>query len=285
MNMKIAVASGKGGTGKTTIAVALAMSADEPVWYLDCDVEEPNGHIFIKPDIKNSNEVFQLIPVLDESKCTLCGKCAEFCQFNAIVAFGTKPLFFSELCHSCGGCMLICPANAIYEVNKPIGIVEVGKGKNINFVHAKLNVGEPMSPPLIRAVKKYAEKKDFVIIDSPPGTSCPVITAINGSDFLVLVTEPTPFGLNDLKLAVETVRELKIPFGVIINKSDSGDNRVIEYCDMEDIIILAEVPESMKIAEAYSRGEVMLDVIPEYVEIFRHIIKKIKKLNERNCNY
>jgi len=274
--MKIAVASGKGGTGKTTISAALAMSLINKVWYLDCDVEEPNGHIFIKPNFEKKINVTRLVPEVDESRCIVCGKCADFCRFNAIVAFGTKPLIFSELCHSCGGCKLICPAYAIYEVENSIGLLETGKSGNINFVHGKLNIGEAMSPPVIRAVKKYADKKEDIIIDAPPGTSCPVITAIDGVDFVILVTEPTPFGLNDLILAVETVRHLKLPFGVIINRADAGDNRVVDYCQKENISILAKIPEDMNIARAYSRGEPLLDAAPEYLPLFKNIYETIK---------
>ena len=274
--MIISVASGKGGTGKTTIAVNLALSLSN-VQLLDCDVEEPNCHIFIKPVFENKNTVFIPIPQVDSKKCDGCGRCQEFCAYNAIAVVNKEVLIFSELCHGCGSCTYFCPNDAIEEENKKIGIIEIGKKNGIQFVHGKLDVGMMMSPPVIRAVKKHINKKKTVIIDAPPGTSCPVITAINDTDFVILVTEPTPFGLNDLSLAVEVVRKLKIPFGVIINRSDLGNKKTDEYCVRENIPILMRIPFSKKIAEIYSRGDSIIETLPEYRENFQRLFENIKQ--------
>ena len=220
--MQIAIASGKGGTGKTTVATNLAYVASrngQSVAYLDCDVEEPNGHIFLKPEITDRKPVGSLIPQVDAEKCTLCGECGEICQYSAIVRVGEKVLVYPELCHGCGGCSLVCPADAITEVSREIGVLETGRAGAIQFAQGLLNVGEAMSPPVIRAVKSTAFQADLTIVDAPPGTSCPVIEAVRGADFVILVTEPTPFGFHDLKLAVEMVRVLKLPFGVVINRA------------------------------------------------------------------
>jgi len=273
----ISVASGKGGTGKTTIAVSLALSLNNNVQFLDCDVEEPNAHIFLKPKITCTQSVNVLVPQVDEEKCTHCGKCAKVCSYNAIAVLKEKVLFFPELCHNCGGCSLLCPEKAIKEVPRQKGIVEKGEANSINFLHGKLTVGEAVSPPLIRAVKKVAHKNQTTIIDVPPGTSCPVIEAVKGSDFCILVTEPTPFGLNDLILAVEALRKLKIPFGVVINRADLGDKKVEEYCDEEKISILMQIPMDKEIAIAYSNGIPLVERKPEYKEKFRELYKEIEK--------
>jgi MinD superfamily P-loop ATPase len=273
----ISVASGKGGTGKTTIAVNLALSLSN-VQLLDCDVEEPNCHIFIKPVFENKNTVFIPIPQVDQKKCDGCGRCQEVCVYNAIAIVNRKVLIFPELCHGCGSCAYFCPHGAIKETNKDIGIIEIGKSGEIQFIHGKLNIGKMMAPPVIRAVKKHINKKKTVIIDVPPGTSCPVITAIKDTDFVILVTEPTPFGLNDLSLAVEVVRKLKIPFGVIINRSDLGNKKTDEYCTGENIPILMRIPFSKKIAEIYSRGDSIIGTLPEYREKFQRLFKKIRKV-------
>lgn len=275
--MIISVASGKGGTGKTTIAVNLALSLNN-VQLLDCDVEEPNSHIFIKPVFKNKNTVFVPIPRVDQTKCDGCGRCQEVCVYNAIAIVNKKVLIFPELCHGCGSCAYFCPHDAIKEENKEIGVVEIGEKGDIQFIHGKLHIGEMMSPPVIRAVKKHINKKKTVIIDVPPGTSCPVVTAIKDTDFVILVTEPTPFGLNDLSLAVEVVRKLKIPFGVIINRSDLGNKKTDEFCTGEHIPILMRIPFSKKIAKIYSRGDSIIEALPEYREKFQRLFAKIKKV-------
>ena len=252
--MTVAIASGKGGTGKTTVALNLALAIDGPVRLLDCDVEEPNCHIFLNPSIQEREAISIPVPFVDEAKCTACGECGRFCQYHAIVSLKTKPLVFPELCHGCGGCAKVCPTGAISEVEHEIGVVETGASGTIRLVQGRLNVGVPLSPPLIRAVKRRTGDGGPVLIDCPPGTSCPVISALRGSDFVVLVTEPTPFGLNDLALAVEAVRVMGIPFAVVLNRASTGDLRVVEYCGREAIHILLELPEDRRVAEAYSRG-------------------------------
>ena len=276
--MRIAIASGKGGTGKTTVATNLAYMASrngQSVAYVDCDVEEPNGHIFLKPRIDSTTAVGSLIPKVDEDKCTHCGECGEICQYNAIAAMDKAVLVFAELCHGCGGCSLACPSGAITEVLHETGKVEVGSAGAIQFVHGLLNVGQPMSPPVIRAVKRAAPEADLVIIDAPPGTSCPVIESVRSSDFVILVTEPTPFGLNDLKLAVEMVRALKLPFGVVINRADLGDQETSVYCRRNRIPILAEIPDDRKVAEAYSRGTMAAEAMDRYRRLFAGLLEKV----------
>ena len=276
--MKIAIASGKGGTGKTTVATNLARVASgngRSTAYLDCDVEEPNGHIFLKPQISENRAIGNLVPTVDEATCIHCGKCGEICQYSAIVCVGEKVLVYPELCHACGGCMLVCPVDAIGETLREMGRLETGQAGSVRFVHGLLNVGEAMSPPLIRAVKAAGPDVDLVIIDAPPGTSCPVIESVRGSDFVLLVTEPTPFGLNDLKLAVEMVRALKLPFGVVINRADLGDRQTHSYCTASRIKILAEIPDDRRIAEAYSRGEMACDAVPEYRAVFARLLGAI----------
>ena len=261
--MQIAIASGKGGTGKTTVSVGLAEAYAKPVVYLDCDVEEPNGAIFLKPVNTLEEPVTVLVPEVDAEKCTACGKCSQICQFNAIITLGSKAMVFPEMCHSCGGCATICPTGAIREVDSEIGTVKRGISGEITVFEGVLDIGHAMAPPIIRAVKKNISDDLLNIIDCPPGTSCPLLTAVKGVDFVILVTEPTPFGLHDLKLSVDTMRELKLPFGIIINRSDSGDSRVVDYCNEENIELLLEIPESRTIAEAYSRGESIVSSCPE----------------------
>lgn len=278
--MKIAIASGKGGTGKTTIATNLAavLSNDgRTVELLDCDVEEPNCHIFVKPEIENSREITIPIPKVDHEKCTGCGTCGEVCQYSAIVCLKGKVLVFPELCHSCGGCMLFCPENAITEEGRAVGFVETGRAKGFRFVQGRLRIGEVMAPPLIGAVRQSALENEVTVIDAPPGTSCPVIESAKNADFIILVTEPTPFGLNDLKLAVEMVRVLKIPFAVAINRCDSGDEAVKEYCSQEKIEIILEIPDDRRIAEAYSVGNMIVDVLPEYRKDFTGLYESVSQ--------
>jgi len=264
--MKVAIASGKGGTGKTTLATNLAVVAAElgrSVAYVDCDVEEPNGHLFLKPTIEHRQPVTPLVPHVSVEACDRCGLCAQVCQYSALVWLGDKPLVFPELCHSCGGCALVCPKKAIIEVPREIGTVETGHAGRARFVHGLLNVGEAKSPPVIRAVRAAAPEADWQLIDAPPGTSCPVVAAVRGCDFVLLVTEPTPFGLHDLKLAVETVRQIGVPMGVVINRADIGDGRVATYCAAEGISVLLTIPDDRRIAEAYSRGELIVTARPD----------------------
>lgn len=239
---------------------------------LDCDVEEPNAHVFLHPEINTTTSVCKQIPRIDFEKCTYCGKCAEVCQYNAIAVINQNVLVFPELCHSCGGCTLLCPEGAISEEDQPIGVVERGQAGQIEFVYGRLNVREAMGVPIIRAVKQTIHNQPRVIIDAPPGTSCPVVSTLLGSDYCLLVTEPTPFGLHDLQLAVEVVQELQIPHGVIINRADIGDNKVEEYCQAERIPILMRIPTDRQIAEAYSRGQLFVEALPQYREQFQQVL-------------
>lgn len=286
MTMRIAIASGKGGTGKTTVAVNLACvlaDAGQKVQYLDCDVEEPNGHIFLKPEITATEPVGIPVPVVDEEKCKGCRKCAEVCQYHAIAVL-KKPLVFAELCHGCGGCALVCPERAIREENRTIGVVETGRAlrqssgraDGVDFVQGRLNVGEPMAPPLIRAVKKKAIADGVAIMDAPPGTSCPVVATVRDADYVLLVTEPTPFGLNDLRLAVEMIRQLGVPHGVVINRADVGDRRVRDYCASEGIALLMELPDDRRVAEAYSRGELAASSLVHWRDRFMELYKRVE---------
>jgi MinD superfamily P-loop ATPase len=278
--MIISIASGKGGTGKTTVATNLAVSLGSAVQLLDCDVEEPNAHLFIHPVFDLTETVTTPVPEVDMDKCTLCGKCGDICQFKAIVVVGETVLPFEELCHSCGGCMAVCPEDAITEKGRQLGIIQKGHRNGIEFIHGKLRVGEAMSPPLIKKVLSYIDPARLTIVDAPPGTSCPVIESMKNSDFVLLVTEPTPFGLYDLKLAVGAVNILDIPCGLVINRSDLGDEKVKEYADQENLPILMEIPFNRQIAEAYSRGDMVVDVMPEWKEKFLELYQKIKALVE-----
>ncbi|MBU0693586.1 MAG: ATP-binding protein [Candidatus Omnitrophica bacterium] len=273
--MIISIASGKGGTGKTTIAASLALSVPG-ARILDCDVEEPNCHIFIKPEIKEKTSIYIPVPEIDKNKCDYCGKCKQVCMYNAIAVLNKTTLVFTELCHGCGACSYFCPQKAIKEVNKEIGFIEIGKKDNLSFIHGKLNIGQAMSPPLIKAVKKYINSAKVNIIDAPPGTSCPVVESVKGSDFCILVTEPTPFGLNDLILAVEVLRKLDIPFGVVINRSDLGDKKTDVYCENENIPILMRIPFRQEIARAYSKGQPIVEAFPEYKKDFQDLFNTIK---------
>ncbi len=277
--MRVAIASGKGGTGKTTVSANLAVAwsrLEEKVTYADCDVEEPNGHLFLKPSIEKTEQIGALVPEVNFDLCDGCGKCGEICNFSAIVVLAGKPLTFPELCHSCGGCSLVCEPKAIKEIPRNIGIVETGSAGDLNFVSGKLRIGEAMSPPLIREVKRAIPANEHAVIDAPPGTSCPVVEVVKDSDYVLLVTEPTPFGLNDLKLAVEMVRKLNLRYSVLLNRAGSGDDRVHDYCRKEDIDLIAEIPDDRKIAESYSRGELLVDALPQYELLFKRLVDSIK---------
>ncbi len=279
--MKICVASGKGGTGKTTVAVSLALALDN-VQYLDCDVEEPNGAIFLKPEINQKAMVEIPVPEIDEQKCNYCRKCAQLCAFNALVVLAEKTLVFPEMCHGCGGCSYICPQQAITEKKRAIGMIERGHAGDIDFIQGILNVGEPMAPPIIKKEQSLIDASRTVILDAPPGTSCPVIETVRDTDFCILVTEPTPFGLNDLRLAVETMREIKVPFAVVINQWGIGDNVVDEYCDQEGITVLMRIPWDRRIAEGYSRGEPAVAVLPQLRGNFKKLFNQIVEITDES---
>jgi len=276
----ISIASGKGGTGKTLVATSLALSLPDgkPVQLLDCDVEEPNAHILLKLPLSYKQTVFIPIPQIDETKCTYCGKCAEVCAYNAIAVIKGKVLTFPELCHGCGACSYLCPEGAISEVNKEIGVLESGQLKGIEFIHGKLNIGELAAPRVIREVKRHINQEKLVIIDSSPGTSCPVVEAVKNSDFCLLVTEPTPFGLNDLALAVDMVAKLGIPCGVIINRDGAGYSKVEEYCRKQGIPILLRIPLDIKIAQLYSRGVTLVEGMPQWREAFLDLFDRVKQV-------
>ena len=276
--MIISVASGKGGTGKTLVATSLALSLEEQVQLLDCDVEEPNAHVFLKPNFTKRESVYVLIPRVDEEKCTHCGECSEVCAYNAIAAMKKKVLVFPELCHGCGACSYLCPEEAISEVGKEVGVVEIGHSNSIQFAHGNLNVGEVMAPPVIRKVKEHANHEGTVIIDVSPGTSCPVVESIRGSDLCLLVTEPTPFGLNDLILAVEVLRKLDIPCGVVLNRAGVGDSKVEEYCLKENIPILLTIPLDTQIAGDYSRGIPLVEGIPQWRGHFLELFDRVRDM-------
>jgi MinD superfamily P-loop ATPase len=276
--MIVAVASGKGGTGKTTVSVNLARAFGAEVLLLDCDVEEPNSHLFLDGDLLGEEIVTIPVPQVDESLCDGCGECGRLCQYGAIVSFGTAPLVFPAMCHGCGGCASVCPRKAIREIDSRIGIVETVRAEKVMLIQGRLDVGSALAPPLIRAVKAHLQNGVAAILDAPPGTSCPVIATLREADFVVLVTEPTPFGLHDLRLAVNTVRELAIPFGVVVNRVGIGDGRVHAFCREERIPILLEIPDDRRIAEAYSRGRLIVEALPEYRGLFESLIEKTMNL-------
>jgi MinD superfamily P-loop ATPase len=283
--MIISIASGKGGTGKTLVATSLALSLQGKgkVTLLDCDVEEPNDHIFINPRFQCNEPVSLQIPQIDKTKCTLCDKCSSLCAYHAIAKFPKQIMVFPQLCHSCGACGYLCPEKAITEIAREIGIVEYGRAGTIDFVRGELRTGEAMAVPVIKKVKENINSAGIVIIDAPPGTSCPVVESIKDSDFCLLVTEPTPFGLNDLMLAVETANVLNIPVGVIINRAGSDNGRIEAYCVKEDIPILMQIPFDMEIARNYSRGFTLVTGMPDWKIQFQRLISSILEItNERS---
>ncbi|MCC6490498.1 MAG: ATP-binding protein [Candidatus Hydrogenedentes bacterium] len=276
--MKIAIASGKGGTGKTCVATSLAFvaAASRRVTYLDCDVEEPNGAILLKPSFEEARSATVSVPRVEPALCTGCGKCTEVCQYGAILSLNRRVLVFPHLCHGCGGCWLVCPNRAIRESAREIGQISFGWAGEIRFVQGLLNLGEAMSPPLICQVKAAAPSAGLVIIDSPPGTTCPVIESVRDVDYVILVTEPTPFGLHDLKMAVDLLRVLGRRFGVVINRARETEGLTSRYCEEEGIDILARIPDDRRVAEAYSRGELICGVAPAYEGLFAALLARVE---------
>lgn len=283
--MIISVASGKGGTGKTTVAVNLALSlSNRHVQLLDCDVEEPNSHLFLNPVIQETKPAHTLVPTVNYELCDFCGKCALACEYNALVVVPKQEVMvFPGLCHGCGLCSLVCPRDAISEMSREIGVIKKGTSGdgNIALVYGLLNIGEVMATPLIDQVKAGIDPAKTVIIDVPPGTACPVIAAVQGSDYCILVTEPTPFGLYDLTLAVAVLRVLKLPFGVVINKAGIGDRKVYEYCATEGIPILLEIPHDKRIAQCYSEGVPFIKELPEWQERFAALMERVEEEHEQ----
>ncbi len=282
--MKIAIASGKGGTGKTTVTAALMSVWDSPAVAVDLDVEEPNLHLFLRPEITETIPATIDIPVVDEEKCTYCRKCSEICQFKAISVFGDVIMTFPEMCHGCGGCVLVCPVGAVSEGKRDLGEISTGTALGLPFFMGRLRVGEAMSPPLMGAVLDVVEEKvdtttRDIIIDAPPGVSCPAVTAVMGCDAVVLVTEPTPFGVYDLKLAWEAFSKLGKPMGVVINRAGIGDDSVYAFCSESKLPIFAEIPYERHIAEAYSRGDIITSVSPALKKTFESLVGKIRQLN------
>jgi len=281
--MIISIASGKGGTGKTTVATNLAVCLDTDVQLLDCDVEEPNAHLFLGVVFERNETVSVPVPEIDQNKCTYCGICSDLCQFKAIALIpDASVLTFPELCHSCGGCWAACPEKVITQGERELGVVERSRPDRFEFIHGRLKIGEAMSPPLIKKVKSYARSGTLTIIDAPPGTSCPVIAAIRNTDFVLLVTEPTPFGLHDLKLAYEVTKVLKIPSGLVINRAGLGDNGVQAFAAQAGLPVLMEIPFDRKIAEAYSNGQTIVEVLPEYRQKFQQLHQQIAAMVTTN---
>ncbi|SFM41504.1 ATP-binding protein [Methanolobus profundi] len=274
--MRIAIASGKGGTGKTTVAVNLALALGS-AQLLDCDVEEPNCNLFLGFGLEKQEDVLISFPEIDKDKCTLCGRCADICQFNAIAALPKSVMVFPKLCHGCGGCSLVCPDGAISEAARSIGMIERGidESFNIELFQGTLDISEPMASPVIRQLQEHIDDSTVAIIDSPPGTACPVIASVAEMDYCVLVTEPTPFGLNDLVLAVAVVKQLGIPFGVVINRHGVGDDGVEQYCQNEAIPVLMKIPFDRDIAVLYSKGTPFVKQMPEWGSKFREMYRDI----------
>lgn len=274
LQMKIAVLSGKGGTGKTTVAASLSM-IKENIRYADCDVEEPNGYIFLKPELTECIAVDVLVPVINEDICDGCGLCAKVCQFNALAVVKKKVIVFNELCHHCGACKIVCPVNAISEVNRNIGVVNTNKDHT--FVEGRLNTNEPVTVPVIGKIMEVIDDDTDTIIDCPPGASCSVVAAIEKCSYLIIVTEPTPFGFHDLKIAVALARKMNKPFGIVINKAGKDNSQLYSYCSEENIKILLEIPFSRDIAGAYSKGILPILVNDSIRELFLNLYASLIK--------
>lgn len=272
--MQIAVLSGKGGTGKTTVSTNLACLLGYD--YADCDVEEPNGFIFLKPEITETFDVNIKNPKIDESLCIHCGKCAKACQFNALANTKNGVLLFEKLCHGCGACVYACPTNAISEIERKVGTIDIGKSNNITCIRGTLDIGEPMAGPIISVIKKQVQNNN-VLVDCSPGSSCNVVKALYGADFALLVTEPSLFGLHDLKIAVELTKKLGVPRGIIINRADDDDNIIKKYCTDENIPLIGSIPFDIKAAKLYSEGRLLIED-EKFLGYFKQIEKNLKEV-------
>jgi MinD superfamily P-loop ATPase len=289
--MLIAIASGKGGTGKTTIAVNLAIVAARAgidITYIDCDVEAPNGHLFLDPDISATTIVTVPEPIVDETLCSACGECGKICQFRAIVMIKDTMLTFPELCHGCGGCSLVCPEGAISESERRVGMVKTGISLHgatpqghVKVIQGILDVSEAMPTPVVRKIRDTIPGSGLRIIDAPPGASCPVVESVRNVDFVLLVAEPTPFGLNDLMIAVEAFSKMDLALGVVINRAGLGDGRVRKFCDDESLEILSEIPDDRRVAEIYSRGGIIVDENRDYHAMIHTLLKKLMERRNR----
>lgn len=273
------MASGKGGTGKTTVALNLARAVEEymPVHLMDCDVEEPNCHLFLKPDKPESFSVNIHMPEVDPNRCSLCGACAQACQFKAILRLADTILTFPELCHGCGACSLACKDKAITEVPQSIGHVHMAEVGDIRLSYGELKVGSTLTPAVVRAVKKTVTDSPTVILDSPPGTSCPMVTAVKGTDFVILVAEQTEFGLHDLKASVTVLEQMRIPYGVVINRDGLGGTLVDDYCQTHEVPVLLRIPYHRRYAAAYAKGDLIVDIYPELKDKFLHLWQQVRE--------
>jgi len=285
--MIVAVASGKGGTGKTTVSTALAAVWDGPVTAVDLDVEEPNLHLFLRPALSGNETAHLTVPVVDEARCTHCGACSELCQFKAISVMGQLLLTFPDMCHGCGGCLAVCPEKAISPGERELGEISWGSASRIGFLGGRLRIGEAMSPPLMRLVKArlkqmLAETGGDAVIDAPPGVSCPAVNAVMDSDVVLLVTEPTPFGFYDFQLAWEAFGPLGKPLGAVINRAGLGNDAIYRFCREQGLPILAEIPYDRAIAEAYARGRIIADLSAGLKETFVYLKDKLRDLARLN---
>lgn len=277
--MKIAVASGKGGTGKTTVATAVALTLKKGV-FLDADVEEPDAHIFLKPELKETHSVPIMIPRVDYSKCDFCGECAKACAYNAIAVVTGKVLIFDEVCKGCGTCTIACPQRAIYEIPREIGVINEGTANDgaIHFFEGKLNIGESATTYLIRELKKFADTNEDVVIDAPPGTSCPMLEATKNVDFVILVAEPTPFGVYDLNLSLQALKDTGIKMGIVVNKYGIGNDDVFRLAEKHDVPVLMKIPFNRELAAAYSMGTPLTEAKPEIIPEIEAMIERIKSI-------
>jgi MinD superfamily P-loop ATPase len=281
-SMKVAIASGKGGTGKTTVSSSLVSVWPTPVTAMDLDVEEPNLHLFLNPEIEGGKKAYLTVPVADESKCNYCRACADLCQFKAISVLGNVLMVFSEMCHGCGGCLAICPEHALSPGQRELGEIVWGSAGKAKFLMGRSRIGEAMSPPLMREVKKELQhwlksRPMDVIIDAPPGVSCPAVNAVMDADVVALVTEPTPFGLYDLQLAHQAFLPLRKPMGIVINRAGMGDNQVYDFCRSKNLPIWLEIPYKRQIATAYSKGRIIATISSELQAMFTTLTNKIRQ--------